>query len=112
VPEIWHTANSAFAVPVVAVGASPCATLGEIFTVCPGGFAVCLGHTAKYRNPVVWSRRMCAGTPVSGDRAASGVLGGGWQGCCGGCMVVRVDGADDELTGDSAKANCRAAAPA
>ena len=47
VPEIWHTANSAFAVPVVAVGASPCATLGEIFTVCPGGFAVCLGHTAK-----------------------------------------------------------------
>ena len=52
-PEIWHTANSAFAVPVVAVSASPCATLGEIFTVCPGGFAVCLGHTAKYRNPVV-----------------------------------------------------------
>ena len=42
VPEIWHTANSAFAVPVVAVGASPCATLGEILAVCLGRFAVCL----------------------------------------------------------------------
>ena len=45
-PEIWHMANSAFAVPVAVVGASPWATLGEYF-------AVCLGHTAKYRNPVV-----------------------------------------------------------
>ena len=50
VPEIWHTANSAFAVPVVAVGASSCVTLGEIFAVFLGGFAVCPRHTAKYRN--------------------------------------------------------------
>ena len=46
-PEIWHTANSAFAVPIATVGASPWATLGEYFAMCLGGFAVCPRHTAK-----------------------------------------------------------------
>ena len=39
--------------PSAAVGGSPSATDGEVFAVCLLGFAVCLGHTANYRIPVV-----------------------------------------------------------
>ena len=46
-PEIWHTANSAFAMPVIAVGASPCATLGEDLRRVPRGLR------RVPRNPVV-----------------------------------------------------------
>ena len=38
VPGKWHTANSAFAVPMAAVGGSPSATLSEMFAVCQGDF--------------------------------------------------------------------------
>ena len=46
-PDIWHTANKVFAVPVAVVGALPSATVGEVFAVCLRVFAVCLGHTAN-----------------------------------------------------------------
>ena len=57
-PNIWHTANKVFAVPVAAVpvaavGALPSATVGEIFAVCLRVFVVCLGHTANSRSPIV-----------------------------------------------------------
>ena len=38
VPGKWHTANSAFAVPMAVVGGSPSATLSEMFAVCQGDF--------------------------------------------------------------------------
>ena len=57
-PNIWHTANKVFAVPVAtvpvaAVGALPSATVGEVFAVYLRVFAVCLGHTTNSRSPVV-----------------------------------------------------------
>ena len=52
-PDEWHTANMAFAVPMAAFGALPSATVGDVFAVCLRGFAVCLGHMAKSWIPVV-----------------------------------------------------------
>ena len=50
VPDKWHTANWAFAVPSAAVGGSPSATDGEDFAVCQLSLCRVLGAHGELAN--------------------------------------------------------------